>query len=54
MYLYFVGNYKLEKGWLVYGKIEFRNVSLKYDKDLEKVVINVLFIINFGEKVRSL
>lgn len=45
------GNHKLEKGWPVHGKIEFRNVSLKYDKDLEKVVTNASFIINPGEKV---
>lgn len=54
MYLHFAGNHKLEKGWPVHGKIEFRNVSLKYDKDLEKVVTNASFIINPGEKVRSL
>lgn len=54
VYLHFAGNHKLEKGWPVHGKIEFRNVSLKYDKDLEKVVTNASFIINPGEKVRSL
>lgn len=45
------GNHKLEEGWPVHGKIEFKNVSLKYDKDLDKVVTNASFIINPGEKV---
>nr|XP_022339096.1 ATP-binding cassette sub-family C member 9-like isoform X1 [Crassostrea virginica] len=45
------GNHELEKDWPVHGKIEFRNVSLKYDAHLDKVLDGASFTIYPGEKV---
>ncbi|XP_055997063.1 ATP-binding cassette sub-family C member 8-like isoform X2 [Ostrea edulis] len=45
------GHHELEKDWPNHGKIEFKNVSLKYDTHLDKVLNDACFTINPGEKV---
>ena len=49
----FAGNLVVDKSWPQKGEIEFKNVSLKYNKGLDPVVTNASFRIESGEKVRT-
>ena len=46
-----VGRQKPEKDWPNKGQIEFRNVSLSYDKNLPNVLKNLTLKINPAEKI---
>ncbi|XP_044733468.1 multidrug resistance-associated protein 1-like [Chrysoperla carnea] len=41
----------LPKSWPIYGKIEFKNYSLRYRSDLNLILHNLNFVINSGEKI---
>ena len=45
------GKMKPSLDWPKLGKIEFRNVSLKYDPTLPNVLHNLTFKLNPGEKI---
>jgi len=42
---------KLDKNWLKFGKIEFKNFSVRYREDTELVLKNINILINPGEKI---
>ena len=42
---------KIDKNWLKFGKIEFKNFSVRYREDTELVLKNINILINPGEKI---
>ncbi|XP_060072663.1 ATP-binding cassette sub-family C member 9-like [Ylistrum balloti] len=45
------GNVAIDKAWPENGEIEFRNVSLRYEENLDPVVNEASFILQGGEKI---
>ncbi|OWF53711.1 ATP-binding cassette sub-family C member 9 [Mizuhopecten yessoensis] len=45
------GNLVVDKAWPENGEIEFRNVSLRYEENLDPVVNEASFILQGGEKI---
>lgn len=42
-----------DESWPAQGRVEFKGVTLAYDKNLDPVLINASFVVSPGEKVRS-